>query len=165
MFLIEQKEIQPEESISSNAFILVFIFTTLFSICLLLLRYVFKRQTERRNSTGATERVRVFNMNRLNSEQFDIAATLTVEELRDHRKIRREKRDQEIERMERILVNQGQKINVYEKQIIERSLTLLKTEKMEDLNNFMKLLIEAKYNIKIDAFNQKDCVICFDTFD
>ena len=104
-------------------------------------------------------------MNRLNSEQFDIAATLTVEELRDHRKIRREKRDQEIERMERILVNQGQKINVYEKQMIEKSLTLLKTEKMEDLNNFMKLLIEAKYNIKIDAFNQKDCVICFDTFD
>ena len=68
MFIIEQKEALQDSNISTkNAFILVFIFTALFSICLLVIRYIFKRQTERRSLVGVNgDRIRIFNLNRLN---------------------------------------------------------------------------------------------------
>lgn len=69
-----------------------------------MIRYTLKRTTRRRTEL-VLDRTNFFPVNRLNSEQFNIAATLTVEEIREHRKIQKERRDLEIERMERILTN------------------------------------------------------------
>jgi hypothetical protein len=66
--------------------------------------------------------------------------------------------------MTKILQEQKHTIGDHERQIIEESLSHLLEEKQLQVRKFMSLLISTNYNIKVDAFNQKECVICFDSF-
>lgn len=66
--------------------------------------------------------------------------------------------------MESILADQRNRLNEYQREVIQNSLDRLNTEKSQIVDEVLKYLDLVKYNIATDKFKQKECVICMDDF-
>ena len=78
-------------------------------------------------------------------------------------------REEEIERMERILSDQRNQLNEYERQRIKENLVKLQLEQEKHIKEVIENLEEIAYgNLSkkvLDAFDQKECVICMEDFE